>query len=106
MQAYNAQAAVDSAAQIIVAAEITQQSNDKQQLVPMLQQVIENVNGKPQVASADSGYWSSANVTAEILQGIDLHVASQNDSSTARARTFASMGCRKEVRSCSRCEIS
>jgi hypothetical protein len=38
----------------------------------MLQQVIENVNGKPQVASADTGYWSAANVTAENLQGIDL----------------------------------
>src|SRR6266852_2773159 len=77
VQAYNAQAAVDSAAQIIVAAEITQQANDKQQLVPMLQQVIENVNGKPQVASADTGYWSEANVTAESLQGIDLHVATE-----------------------------
>ncbi len=77
VQAYNAQVAVDSAAQIIVAAEITQQANDKQQLVPMLQQVIENVNGKPQVASADTGYWSAANVTAESLQGIDLHVATE-----------------------------
>lgn len=77
VQAYNAQAAVDSAAQIIVAAEITQQTNDKQQLVPMLQQVIENVHGKPQVASADTGYWSEANVTAESLQGIDLHVATE-----------------------------
>jgi transcriptional regulator of acetoin/glycerol metabolism len=77
LQAYNAQAAVDSAAQIIVAAEITQQSNDKQQLVPMLQQVIDNVHGKPQVASADTGYWSAANVTAESLQGIDLHVATE-----------------------------
>src|SRR6266478_5404801 len=55
VQAYNAQAAVDSTAQIIVAAEVTQQSNDKQQLVPMLQQVIENVNSKPQTASADTG---------------------------------------------------
>ena len=77
LQAYNAQAAVDSAAQIIVAAEITQQSNDKQQLVPMLQQVIENVNGKPQVASADTGYWSAANASAENLQGIDLYVATE-----------------------------
>ena len=75
VQAYNAQAAVDSTAQIIVAAEVTQQTNDKQQLVPMLQQVIENVNGKPQTASADTGYWSEANVTEEILQGIDLYVA-------------------------------
>ena len=55
----------------------TQQSNDKQQLVPMLQQVIENVNGKPQVASADTGYWSAANATAENLQGIDLYVATE-----------------------------
>jgi len=45
--------------------------------VPMLQQVIENVNGNPQVASADTGYWSVANVTAESLQGIDLHVATE-----------------------------
>src|SRR5260370_4045550 len=43
----------------------------------MLQQVIENVNGKPQVASADTGYWSAANVTAESLQGIDLHLATE-----------------------------
>jgi len=77
VQAYNAQAAVDSAAQIIVAAEITQQANDKQQLIPMLQQVIENVNGKPQVASADTGYCSKANIIEESLQGIDLYVATE-----------------------------
>jgi len=75
VQAYNAQAAVDSKAQIIVAAEVTQQTNDKQQLVPLLQQMIENVNGKLQTASADTGYWSEANVTEESLQGIDLYVA-------------------------------
>jgi hypothetical protein len=37
VQAYNAQIAVDSAGQIIVAAEITQDSNDKRQLAPMLE---------------------------------------------------------------------
>src|SRR6266568_2713690 len=47
VQAYNAQAAVDSAAQIIVAAEITQQTNDKQQLAPMLEQVVNNMGAKP-----------------------------------------------------------
>jgi hypothetical protein len=35
-QAYNAQVVVDSHAQIIVAAAMTQEANDKRQLVPML----------------------------------------------------------------------
>ena len=43
VQGYNAQIAVDGKAQVIVAAEVTQQSNDKQQLVPMLEQVKKNV---------------------------------------------------------------
>src|SRR5207237_107518 len=41
VQAYNAQIAVDSEAQIIVAAEITQDCNDKQQLEPMFGQIKE-----------------------------------------------------------------
>src|SRR5260370_23021064 len=40
---YNAQAVVDSAAQIIVAAEVTNQANDKQQAVPMAQAVLDNL---------------------------------------------------------------
>ncbi|MGO9260225.1 MAG: hypothetical protein ACLQU1_28545 [Bryobacteraceae bacterium] len=38
-QAYNSQAAVASHEQIIVAAALTQEANDKKQLVPMLEQV-------------------------------------------------------------------
>ena len=52
VQAYNAQAAVDSQAQVIVAAELTQQTNDSQQLVPMIEQVIANVGCKPEAVSA------------------------------------------------------
>jgi transposase len=75
VQAYNAQAAVDGAAQIIVAAEVTQEANDKRQLVPMLAQVKANVGEAPAVASADSGYCSTAAVTDPALGGIDLYVA-------------------------------
>jgi hypothetical protein len=61
VQAYNAQAAVDGEAQVIVAAELTQQTNDSRQLVPMIEQVIANMGCKPEVVSADAGYWSEAN---------------------------------------------
>jgi transposase len=75
VQAYNAQAAVDSAAQVIVAAAVTQAANDKQQLVPLVTQVATNCGAAPTVASADSGYFSEAAVTAGALVGTDLHVA-------------------------------
>ena len=47
VQAYNAQAAVDGHAQVIVAAAVTQEANDKQQLVPMLTQVAANCGREP-----------------------------------------------------------
>jgi transposase len=75
VQGYNAQIAVDGKAQVIVAAEVTQQSNDKQQLVPMLEQVKKNVGAQPQAASADNGYWNAQQVGDARIQGIDLHVA-------------------------------
>jgi transposase len=75
VQAYNAQIAVDSAQQIIVAAEITQESNDKQQLAPMLAQVAQNMGAKPQAATADTGYFSESQVTDERVKGIELYVA-------------------------------
>jgi hypothetical protein len=75
VQAYNAQAAVDGQAQIIVAAAVTQEANDKRQLVPLLTQVAAHCGAAPAVASADSGYFSEAAVTAPALAAIDLHVA-------------------------------
>ena len=60
---------------MIVAAEVTQQSNDKQQLVPMVEQVKQNVGAQPQAVSADNGYWNGKQVGDARVQGIDLHVA-------------------------------
>lgn len=73
-QAYNAQAAVDSHAQIVVAAALTQEANDKKQLLPMLEQVEQNLGRKPEQASADAGYFSEAAVTDEKVAGIELLV--------------------------------
>ena len=75
LQGYNAQAAVDATAQIIVAADLTQQTNDSRQLLPMLAQVEANMGRKPDAVSADAGYWSEANATDESVAGIDLHIA-------------------------------
>ena len=75
VQAYNAQVVVDSEAQVIVAAEVTQEANDKKQLAPMLEQVIALMGSRPQQAMADAGYFTEASVTDGRLEGIDLFVA-------------------------------
>lgn len=75
VQAYNAQVAVDSQAQVVVAADITQAPNDAHQLLPMIEEIKANVGRKPDAISADAGYWSEDNVTDERGAGINLHVA-------------------------------
>jgi transposase len=67
LQGYNAQAAA-TMEQIVVAAELTQQANDVQQLAPMLTAIRTTLTGagicEPlQRLAADSGYWSIANVS-------------------------------------------
>ena len=79
VQAYNAQIAVDAEAQIIIAADVTQQANDKQQLAPMFEQVEKNTGTKPVAGSADNGYWTPDQVADKRVEGIDLHVATGRD---------------------------
>jgi transposase len=75
LQGYNSQIAVDSETQIIVASDVTQETNDKKQLVPMLQQVEDNLLGeRPQKVSADAGYYSQEALRDARLDGIDLFV--------------------------------
>jgi transposase len=62
VQAYNAQIVVDSKSQVIVAADITQQANDINQLVPMVSQAMWNVGKTPKTVLADAGYFSAENV--------------------------------------------
>ena len=78
-QCGNAQAAVDSANQIIVACDVTGQSNDKQQFEPMLEQAQDNVgqDKKIKAASADSGYYSETNVKFAEDKEIDAYIATK-----------------------------
>ena len=62
VQGYNCQAAVDTTAQIIIAADVTQASNDKQQAQPLFQQAIANTGQVPTIASLDAGYFSEEHV--------------------------------------------
>lgn len=61
-QCFNAQAVVDKTAQIIVAAKVTQDCNDKLQLQPMLAEMVVRVGLLPSKVLADSGYFSEGSV--------------------------------------------
>lgn len=71
VQGYNAQAAVDGKAQVIVAADVTDESNDKMQVEPMVGQLRDNLGNKPRELSADSGYYSETNVELLKKESID-----------------------------------
>jgi len=76
-QCGNAQAAVDSKKQIIVACDVTNESNDKQQFEPMLEEAQDNVGREKNIkaASADSGYYSESNVEYGQDKKIDVYIA-------------------------------
>ncbi len=73
-QAYNAQAAVDGHAQIIVACPVTQAATDVDQFAPVLAQVEVNAGQRPAIVTADAGYFSERNVTTAMLSGIDVYI--------------------------------
>jgi hypothetical protein len=73
-QSYNGQLAVDSHAQIIVAATVVQAANDQEQLVPLLVEVEQNCGRKPRAVTADAGYFSTAAVTSPLIRGVNVYV--------------------------------
>jgi transposase len=84
-QSYNCQAAVDSQAQVIVAAQVTQQANDKQQVQALVEQMKANLEGRaPAELSADAGYYSDDNVAYIEGQEIEPYVATGRQKHTAQ----------------------
>lgn len=81
-QASNAQVAVARQAQGIVAAAVTPEANDKQQLGPMLMAVQDNGGQLPEKAAADTGFFREATLTAKAVAGVELYVPPERPSPT------------------------
>lgn len=75
IQGYNAQAAVDGAAQIIVAHAMTPGMSDQDQLVLLIDAIKANLGAMPKQASADAGYCSETNLAALAERGIGAYLA-------------------------------
>lgn len=92
LQGYNAQTSV-SQDQIVVEASLTQECNDRKQLIPMLKKTMENLrtvksDEKLEAGAflADAGYYSVNNLKNPLLEELDVLVAVSNEYKTARDR--------------------
>ncbi len=71
---YNGQIAVDEKEQIIVAADITQETTDHHELIEMVEAVEQNLGSLPREASADAGYSSYENLQYTQQRGLDAYI--------------------------------
>jgi len=80
-QCYNAQAVVDTESMLILAPHVTQATNDKEQVEPMLEKIRANPEGlnQPETWLADTGYYSAKNVALCVAAKIDPLIAVQRD---------------------------
>ena len=80
-QCFNAQAVVDTESMLILASHVTQATNDKEQVKPMLKKVQANPEGlnQPQTWLADTGYCSEKNVAACVDAKIEPMIAVKRD---------------------------
>jgi hypothetical protein len=102
IQGYNAQAVVTEH-QVVVAAALTQQANDLQQLAPMLAAIDQtlaaaDIDQRPGMLLADCGYWSIANLTCianapELLIPPAKHGRQGKPARTASRRSPEAMAC-------------
>jgi len=75
IQGYNAQAAVDAKAQVIVAQGLINGQSDQDQLIALIDNIETNLGRLPKEASADAGYCSEANLGALDERGVEGYVA-------------------------------
>jgi transposase len=80
IQAYNAQIAVDAAAQVIVAHRLAGTPGDQAAVVPLVDAVVASTGARPKEVSADAGFCSEANLLALAERRVRSYIA------TGRAR--------------------
>ena len=76
VQAYNVQLAVDEL-QLIVGHAVTQETNDKKQLMPMIRTIAQQSGDTPSQLLADAGYCSDENLIAIADTQIDAHISTR-----------------------------
>ena len=76
VQAYNVQVAVDEL-QLIVGQAVTQETNDKKQLMPMITTIEQQSGDTPSQLLADAGYCSDENLTAIADTTIDAYISTR-----------------------------
>ena len=76
VQAYNVQVAVDEL-QMIVGQAVTQETNDKKQLMPMITTIEQQSGDMPTQLLADAGYCSDVNLTAIGDTTIDAYISTR-----------------------------
>ena len=80
-QCFNAQAVVDTESMLIIATDVTQAGNDKEQVEPMVAKVQSNPEGlnQPDNWLADTGYYSAKNVAGCLDAKIEPLIAVARD---------------------------
>jgi len=102
---YNAQVVADEASSLVVAAEVVNAEADVHQLVPMLDQVKENLGSTAQENLADGGYSSSAQIALAEERGYEVLIpAGKREPLSAEDRPYHSSRFRyDESRNCCIC---
>ena len=91
-QCFNAQAAVDAEAQVIVACDVVASNADCPQLLQMVDRIKANLGRKPKVCSADAGYCSEANLEGMAARKIKAYLATGRQKHGTKAATHAKNG--------------
>jgi transposase len=76
VQAYNVQLAVDDL-QFIVGQAVTQETNDKKQLLPMITTITRQTGDVPEQLLADAGFCSEENLAAIAMTPIDAYISTR-----------------------------